>query len=92
MIDVHIVFINSRVFVRLCAAHSHSVRVCTQCAERVQKATSQRVCGECACGKIPSVRCADICSNKKAQNTGNFETKTFECVLRCFIQTLQSND
>ena len=81
MIDVHIVFINSRVFVRLCAAHSHSVRVCTQCAERVQKATSQRVCGECAFGKIPSVRFAEICLNRKAQNIDIFDTKTFICVL-----------
>ena len=30
--------------------------------------------------------CAGICSNKKAQNIGIFETKTFECVLWCFIQ------
>ena len=28
-----------RVFVRLCAAHPHTVQVCTQCAERVRKAT-----------------------------------------------------
>ena len=41
------------------------VRVCTQCAGRVWKAISQRVCGECACRKIPSVRCAKICPNKK---------------------------
>ena len=34
------------------------VRVCTQCAGRVWKAISQRVCGECACRKITSVRCS----------------------------------
>ena len=28
-----------RVFVGLCAAHLHTVRVCTQCAERMREAT-----------------------------------------------------
>ena len=41
-----------------------------------------RVCKEGAEGYfIESVHCAEICSNKKAQNIDIFEPKTLKCVL-----------
>ena len=47
------------------------------------------MCGECACGKIPSVWCAEFCQYKKAQNIDMFKTKRLKYVLWCYIQSLR---
>ena len=56
-----------------CAQHTH---ILYGCAHSVRGGCGRLLYRECACGKIPSVRCAQICPNKKAQNIDIFETKT----------------
>ena len=63
-----------------CAQQTHTLCMCAHIVQRVCGRLLHKECVECACDKIPSVWCAEICTNKKSQNIDIFETKTPECV------------
>ena len=51
----------------MCSTPAHCAGVHTVCGEGAEGYFIESV-GECACGKIPSVQCAEFCTDMKAQN------------------------
>ena len=77
-------FRNIQSILQLCAAHPHSVWVCTQCAGRVWRATSWRVCGECVCEKYQVCGVQKSVQIKKLQILINMKLKHINVFLRFY--------